>query len=120
MKDTLEVGLTGEQTVTVTDEMKPGHLPVAVLSTPSMVQLIEMTCLMTAQPHLDDNEVTVGTHVCVSHAGAVMAGEEVVIACRLAQVEKRRLTFDVNVTGPNGVISEGTHQRAVVDSSRFG
>jgi fluoroacetyl-CoA thioesterase len=120
VKDTLAAGITGEQTVTVTEDMKPGHLPVAVLSTPSMVQLIEMTCLLAAQPHLDDSEVTVGTHVCVSHAGAVMAGEDVVVSCRLATVEKRRLTFDVNVTGPNGVISEGTHQRAVVDSSRFG
>ena len=85
-----------------------------------MVQLIEMTCLVTVEPHLDGNEVTVGTHVCVSHSGAAMAGQDVVINCRLATIDRRRLTFDVSVTGPSGVISEGTHQRAVVDSSRFG
>ena len=120
VKDTLAVGIAGEQTVTVTEAMKPGHLPVAVLSTPSMVQLIEMTCLTTAQPHLDDGEVTVGIHVCVSHTGAVMAGQDVVISCRLSEIDKRRLTFEVSVAGPNGVISEGTHRRAIVDSSRFG
>lgn len=56
------VGLAAEQTYTVTEDMEPGHLPVAVLSTPSMIQLIEATGLGAAQPHLDDGEVTVGTH----------------------------------------------------------
>lgn len=120
MKETLAVGIAGEQTYTVTEDMKPGHLPVAVLSTPSMVQLIEGTCLTTAAPHLDEGEVTVGTHICVSHAGAAMAGDEVVVTCTLDTIEKRRLTFGVSVRAPNGVISEGTHQRAVIDASRFG
>ena len=120
MKDSLTAGLRGSQTYTVTEDMKPGHLPVAVLSTPSMIQLIEGTCLATAQSHLDDGELTVGTHVCVSHSGAAMAGEEITVDCTLASIEKRRLNFDVTVTAPSGVISEGTHQRAVVDASRFG
>ena len=120
VKDTLVVGIAAEQRYAVTEDMKPGHLPVAVLSTPSMIQLIEMTCLGVAQHHLDDGEVTVGTHVCVSHSGAAMAGEEITIACTLAKIEKRRLTFDVTVRAPSGTISEGTHQRAVIDSSRFG
>jgi fluoroacetyl-CoA thioesterase len=109
-----------ERTYTVTEDMAPAHLPVMVLSTPSMVQLIEATCLSAAQPHLDDDEVTVGTHICVSHSAAAMAGEDIRVACLLRAVERRRLTFDVKVTGSNGVISEGTHQRAVVDARRFG
>jgi fluoroacetyl-CoA thioesterase len=120
MKETLVVGVADKQAYTVTEEMAPPHLPIAVLSTPSMVQLIEATCLGAAQQHLDDGELTVGTHVCVSHAGAAMAGEEVTVSCSLDKVEKRRLTFGVTVEGPNGVISEGTHERAVIDSSRFG
>ena len=62
MKDTLQVGIENEMTYTVTAEMSPAHLPVKVLSTPSMIQLIEGTCLQGVQPHLDDNETTVGTH----------------------------------------------------------
>ena len=120
MKESLVVGISGEQTYTVTEAMKPGHLPVAVISTPSMIGLIEGTCLMTAAPHLDEGEVTVGTHVCVSHSGAAMAGEDVVVTCTLDTIEKRRLTFGVKVTAPSGVISEGTHQRAVINANRFG
>jgi len=120
MKESLAVGVTDEQTYTVTEDMAPPHLPISVLSTPSMVQLIEATCLGAAQPHLDDGELTVGTHVCVSHAGAALAGEDVVVRCSLDKVEKRRLTFGVSVHGANGAISEGTHERAVIDASRFG
>lgn len=120
MKDTLAVGIASEQAYTVTPDMAPAHLPVAVLSTPSMVSLIEGTCLSAAQPHLDEGEVTVGTHICVSHAGAAMAGEEVTVECALETIERRRLTFAVTVRAPNGVISEGTHQRAVIDARRFG
>lgn len=120
MHDSLAVGLEGRATYAVTEEMSPPHLPVAVLSTPAMIQLIEATCLTTAQSHLDDGETTVGTHVCVSHAAAAFAGEEIEVTCRLAAVDKRRLTFDTRVACGDRVLSEGTHQRAVVDLSRFG
>jgi fluoroacetyl-CoA thioesterase len=120
MHDSLVVGLEGRATYAVTDDMSPPHLPAPVLSTPAMIQLVEATCLTTAQPHLDEGETSVGTHVCVSHTAAAMAGEEVEVTCRLAAVEKRRLTFDTRVTCGERVLSEGTHQRAVVDLSRFG
>ena len=120
MKESLAVGISSEQRYGVTDDMAPPHLPVKVLSTPSMIQLIEGTCLLLAQEHLDDNEVTVGTHVCVSHSGAAMSGEQVAVQTELTTVDRRRLTFTVTVTAPSGVISEGTHQRAVIDVNRFG
>ena len=120
MKDTLAVGLEHEATYTVTKEMVPPHLPVPVLSTPSMVQLIEATCLLGAQPHLDDNEATVGTHICVSHAKPAFVDEPVVVRAKLAEVDRRKLRFEVTVTGSSGAVSEGTHDRFVVDSSNFG
>lgn len=120
MKETLAPGVTRSQSYGVTDDMAPPHLPVKVLSTPSMIQLIEGTCLVAAADHLDDGEVTVGTHVCVSHSGAAMSGQEVTVHCELTAVEKRRLTFTVRVEAPSGTISEGTHQRAVIDANRFG
>ena len=120
MKDSLAVGISTERSYPVTKEMAPPHLPVVVISTPAMIQLIEATCLLLAQDHLDDGELTVGTHVCVSHQGAAMEGESVVVTVSLDTIEKRRLTFGVRVTAPSGVISEGTHQRAVIQANRFG
>lgn len=120
MKDSLEVGIEGEARYTVTKDMSAPHLPVVVLSTPSMISLIEQTCLLAVQKHLDEGETTVGTHVCVSHQAAATEGEEITIRCRLTRIDRRRLTFDVEVDGPRARLSEGTHQRAVVSPGRLG
>ena len=120
MKDSLQPGIERTASHKVTADMAPGHLPVAVLSTPSMISLIEGTCLAAAAEHLDAGETSVGTHVCVSHSGAAMENEEVSVHVRLKEIQKRRLTFDIEVRSPRAQISEGTHQRAVIDASRFG
>jgi fluoroacetyl-CoA thioesterase len=115
----LAPGIEHRVSYDVRADMAPAHLPRAVLSTPSMVQLIEQTCLVAVQPHLDDTETTVGTHVCVSHTGPAAVGESVTVTCRLTGIERRRLTFDVEVAGPAQTISTGTHERAVIDLTRF-
>lgn len=120
MRDSLVVGMTGSATYTVTAEMSPPHLPVVVLSTPYMIQLIEATCLTEMTPHLEGTETTVGTHVCVSHEAAAGEGEEIEVTFRLTDVDRRRLTFDTKVVCGERVVSTGTHQRAVIDTTRFG
>ncbi len=120
MKDTLAVGLEANATHPVTEDMSPPHLPMKVLSTPSMIGLMERTCLESVIDHLDAAESTVGTHVCVSHVAAAAAGESVTITSRLAEINKRRLTFEVKATCGDRLLGEGTHQRAVIDTSRFG
>jgi len=119
MRDSLQPGITNEATYTVTAAMAAQHLPRVVLSTPSMIGLIEGTCLQSVQPHLDEGETTVGTHVCVSHQAGAAEGEQFTIRCRLAKIEKRRLTFDVSVEAPAGLLSQGTHERAVVSLNRM-
>jgi predicted thioesterase len=114
MKDTLTTGIRGHARHLVTEDMAPAHLPAKVLSTPSMIGLIEGTCLAAAQEHLDDGETTVGIHVCVSHAASVPAGEAIDIECELTELDRRRLVFTTTVTAGDTVVSEGTHQRFVV------
>lgn len=116
----LAVGLDGTASYEIADDMTPGHLPAPVLSTPSMIQLIEATCLATVQPRLDEGQTTVGTHVCVSHDAGAFVGETVEVTCRVSEIDRRRLTFETTVTCGDRTLSTGTHQRAVVDLSRFG
>lgn len=120
MNESLQVGIEGRSSHIVTADMAPGHLPRVVLSTPSMIRLVEGSCHQAAESHLDAGETTVGTHVCVSHTGAVLEGESFDVQVRLAEINKRRLTFDVSVIGPRGSVSEGTHERAVVKLDRMG
>lgn len=118
MKESLAVGLEHEERFTVDESMTPPHVP-TVLSTPKMVQLIEMTCFSGSMPHLDPGETMVGTHICVSHEGPAYVGEEVSVKSRLKQIEGRRVTYEVEVHAPSGLISKGTHQRAVVTPRRM-
>ena len=121
MKDTLQTGATHQLTDTVREELSPPHLaPMVVLSTPSMIMLMEMASLHAAQSHLDDNETTVGTHVNVSHQAAAFDGETVTVDSELVEINKRRLTFSVSVTVGDRIIGQGTHERAVIDTSRIG
>ena len=61
-----------------------------------------------------------GTHVCVSHVAPSRVGEEVMISCRLAEIDRRRLTFEVEARAGERLLGEGTHKRVVVDMSKFG
>jgi len=119
MKDSLAPGISSTATHTVTDDMSPPHLPMKVLSTPSMIMLMERTCLESVLDHLEPGESTVGTHVCVSHVASAASGETVTITARLAERNKRRLTFEVRASAGERLLGEGTHQRAVIDTGRF-
>ncbi len=114
MKPTLVAGLAGQMSFEVTADRTTDHAVHAVLATPSMIALIEWACFGVTAEHVDPGESTVGTHVCVSHESAVMQGESIDISAELLTVEGRKLTFGVEVTGPRGRVSEGTHQRAVI------
>ncbi len=118
MKESLTTGIRGHAQHVVTEDMAPHHLPTKVLSTPAMIGLIEQTCLLTAQEHLDEGETTVGIHVCVSHAASVPAGDTIDIDCELTELDRRRLVFETRVTSGDKVVSEGTHQRFVVRPDR--
>jgi fluoroacetyl-CoA thioesterase len=121
MKDSLAPGIAHEKTVTTTPAMGVAHLGPGpgVLSTPSMLGLMEVTCLEASQPHLDANESTVGTMVHIWHRAAVPIGEDVKIACKLLERDRRKLLFEVKVTHGDDVIGDGTHERFVVDLSKF-
>lgn len=106
---------------TVTPDMSPPHLlPTVVLSTPKMIELMELVCLEAAAPHLEEDQTTVGVRVDVTHEAAAAGGEEVEVRCRLAQVDRRRLHFEVSAAVGDRLIGKGTHDRFVVDRSRFG
>jgi len=116
---TIEVGQAYEASFVVTEAMKPGHLPVVVLSTPDMIRQVEGACAALAQQHLDEGETTVGTHVCMSHTGAAYEHETVAIAVSVQSVAGRRITFATEVRSPRAVISTGTHERTVVRTDRY-
>jgi predicted thioesterase len=89
-------------------------------STPSMVQLIEGTCVKLMTRYVDAGEQSVGFHVDVRHLAPTPIGKKVTAKVTLREVNGRRCLFDVEVHSEDGVkIGGGIHERAVIDIARF-
>jgi fluoroacetyl-CoA thioesterase len=129
MKDTLRPGLTFEFKFRVPESKTVPYLyPEApefqlmpkVLGTGYMVGLLEWACLRAIIPHLDwPNEQSVGTLVNFTHPAATPPGLTVTVREKLEKVEGRKLSFSVVADDGIDKISEGTHERFVIDAAKF-
>lgn len=123
MKEGFVPGASEEQTIVTTPEMGITHLGPSVpsmYSTPSMVSLIEMTCVRLITRYVDEGEQSVGYRVDIKHLAPTVIGKKVTAKVTLREVNGRRFIFDTDVTGEDGVkIGEGTHERALIDIKRF-
>ena len=129
MKDTLKPGLTHRFQFRIPRSKTVPHLyPESqmfrempeVLATGYLVGLVEWACIEALRPHLDwPREQSVGTHVSFSHLAATPPGLTVTVDVRLDKVEGRKLRFTVSADDGVDKISEGTHERIVIDSARF-
>jgi fluoroacetyl-CoA thioesterase len=122
MADTqLAVGLKHVATVKVTDDMTPAHLrseQLRVLSTPDMIRLIEQTAIQAVQPCLQPGQATVGTRVDVAHLAGTLVGMTVTISVELTAIDRRKLTFKVEVRDELDEAGKGTHERFIVDAAQ--
>jgi fluoroacetyl-CoA thioesterase len=128
MRPTLAAGLTHELRFTVPVTKTVPHLyPESpefaampeVFATGFMVGFVEWACIQAIAPHLDEGELSLGTHVDLSHVAATPPGMEVVARVRLDAVDGRRLRFSAEVDDALEAICTGHHERFVVDRSRF-
>jgi fluoroacetyl-CoA thioesterase len=90
-----------------------------VFATGFMVGLVEWACIEAIAPHLEEGELSLGTHVDLSHDAATPPGMEVVARVRLEEVDGRRLTFSAEAEDERERICQGTHRRFVIDRARF-
>jgi fluoroacetyl-CoA thioesterase len=91
-----------------------------VFATGYLVGFLEWACVMAIKPHLDwPAEQSVGTHINVSHAAATPPGMEVTATVELIEVDGKRLVFAVQAHDGVDTISEGRHERVVIDKARF-
>jgi len=129
MKDSLKPGLTHQFKFKIPPSKTVPHLyPESqmfrempeVLATGYMVGLVEWACIDALRAHLDwPREQSLGTHVGLSHLAATPPGLTVTVDVRLDKVEGRKLSFSVVAHDGLDKISEGTHERVVIDSARF-
>ncbi len=91
-----------------------------VLATGFMVGLFEWACIQAINPHIDwPREQTVGTGVCLTHEAATPPGLDVTVQVKLERREGRKLAFSIIAHDGVDKISEGTHERVIIDAARF-
>jgi len=92
----------------------------AVFATAFLVGLIEGTCQKAIVPYLDwPHEQSVGTLVNFTHIAATPPGMTVTVDAEVIAVEGRLVRFHARAHDGQDLISEGTHERVVIDVERF-
>jgi fluoroacetyl-CoA thioesterase len=129
MKDTLTQGIEYTHKFTVSDSKTvPALYPESeeflampkVFATGYMVGLIEWTCIMAINPHLDwPKEQTVGIHIDVNHIAATPPGLEITTKVKLIEVNGRKLVFEVEAHDGVDLISQGKHERFIIYKEKF-
>jgi predicted thioesterase len=119
---TIKAGLAGHTEIMVgTRDTAPhvGSGKIKVLATPVLVMLLEEAALNAVEGLLVTGEQTVGVRLDVSHIAATPVGMRVFAHAELVQVDGRKLTFRVWAEDEVERIGEGTHERIIVNVSRF-
>ena len=129
MKGTLQAGLVFEFSFLVHEgktvpylypESPEFQLMPRVFATGFMVGLFEWACIQAINPHIDwPREQTVGVSINVTHVAATPPGLTVTTKGRLEKVDGRKLTFSLAADDGIDKISEGLHERFVIDAAKF-
>ena len=129
MNSSLQPGLTYEFKFKVPENKTVPHLfPESpefqvmpkVLATGFMVGLFEWTCIQATNPHIDwPREQTVGIDVKLNHIAATPPGLTVTVNVELIAVEGRKLVFSIVAKDGMDKISEGTHDRFIIEADKF-
>ncbi len=118
----LKNGLTYTCTRSVEEHHLAAHVgsgDLRVLSTPSMIALMEEAAMRCVVPHLGEGQTTVGGKIAVSHLKPTAHGRTITATATLTAVEGRKLQFTVTASDEDGLIGEGEHTRFIVDREKF-
>ena len=123
MKEGAVPGLSHERTWVVEPDMGIRHFGAgvpSVLSSPTMIALMERTCVELLNPYMGEGEQTVGFHVDVKHLAPTRIGQSITVRARLEEVKEERFRFSVEASNDGGVkIGSGIHRRALIRMKEF-
>ena len=118
----LKTGMKGSSNLTVAEEHtapRVGSGRVHVLATPVMINVIEAAALTAIEHLLPEGYQSLGTRLDMRHFAATPVGMRVRAEVEVERIEGRTVTFRVSVADEKEPIGDGTHERMVVNVSRF-
>ena len=90
-----------------------------VASTPYLVTVAEFACAQLVKDQLEPGQITVGTRVVIDHLGASKVGAELVVKAALANREKNRFRFSVEIEDGPRLVAKVEHERAAVSLEKI-
>jgi fluoroacetyl-CoA thioesterase len=90
-----------------------------IFSTPAMIGMMEAATSHAVQPALPPGKITVGTRIEVDHIKSTGIGSMIVSTARLAEINGRFLTFDVESRTGDKILGRGRIVRAIIDLARI-
>ncbi|MCY4474638.1 MAG: thioesterase [Chloroflexi bacterium] len=119
LPDTIQPGMKNERHWVVADYMlyAPGGDPARnTLSSPSMINEMETTAMLSIDHLLPDDGYTVGFHVDIKHVAPATPGSRVKTTAELLEINETRLRFHVEARDidTDKLIGIGTHRRAAI------
>ncbi len=111
----LKPGMAAEIETVVDDKLVVKHVGGdGVLSTPSMIGLMERAGIQAVQAYLPEGHTTVGFEVNVKHFGATPKGKKVKVRAELLAIDGKKLSFKVEAHDEDKQVGAGTHRRAII------
>ena len=120
--ENLKVGLKGASELVVGEEHtapRVGSGRVHVLATPVMINVIEAAALAAIEHLLPAGYQSLGTRLDIRHFAATPVGMRVRAEAEVVKLDKRTVGFRVSVSDEKEPIGDGTHERMIVNVSRF-
>ena len=90
-----------------------------VFATSRMIALMEVAAARAMRPLLGEGQHSVGVGLNVKHCAATPVGSQVRAVARWLRNEGRLMHFNVQAFDEAGLIGEGEHTRAIVDTARL-
>jgi predicted thioesterase len=116
------IGKTATATATVTEkntERAVGSGSLDVFATPMMVALMERAACECLAEALEPRQTSVGTSVDIEHIAASPLGAVITATAMVADIDGRKIEFEVAANDSKGEIGYGKHTRVIVDGERF-
>lgn len=117
MYENLTVGTSVSRTITVDSERTIDFLgeDYRVYATPSLLRDIEYTCRDMIIEHIPGGQDSVGTVVSIAHTAPTLLGMDVDVTVTVAEVDGRKVVFEIMASDTLDKICKGRHERFIVD-----
>lgn len=117
--DTLKIGMKDTLEWEVSERLTTARGEFKVFSTPSMCLFAEMASHKLVTPHLNAGQGQVGLTVNIRHMAPTPIGKTVRADVALTAIDRRKLTFHIEIFDDVEQVGEVTHERFIIDVDKY-